>query len=29
LIRFGRKEPDELQTPAPKPVKGAEVEELD
>jgi hypothetical protein len=29
MIRFGRKEPDEQQTPAPKPVKGAEVEELD
>ncbi|MEQ9563445.1 MAG: DUF6491 family protein [Woeseiaceae bacterium] len=29
LVRFGRKEPDEQQTPAPKALKGAEVEELD
>ncbi len=29
LIRFGKKEPDEEQTPAPEPVDSAEVEELD
>ena len=29
LVRFGRKEPADDQAPAPKPVAGAEVEELD
>ena len=29
LIRFGKKEPEIEQTPVPKEVKGAEVEELD
>jgi len=29
LIRFGKKEPEFEQTPAPREVKGAEVEELD
>ena len=29
MIHFGKKQPDEQQTAAPKPVKGAEVEELD
>jgi len=29
LIRFGKKEPEVEQTPAPRDVKGAEVEELD
>jgi hypothetical protein len=29
LVRFGKKEPAEQQAPAPKPVEGAEVEELD
>ena len=29
LIRFGKKEPEIEQTPAPQDVKGAEVEELD
>lgn len=29
MIRFGQKEPKEQMTPAPKPVKGADVEELD
>ena len=29
LIRFGKKEPEIEQTPAPRDVKGAEVEELD
>ncbi len=29
LVHFGKKQPDELQTPAPEDVKGAEVEELD
>jgi hypothetical protein len=29
LIRFGKKEPEIKQTPAPREVKGAEVEELD
>lgn len=28
-VRFGKKVPDEQQAPAPRPVKGAEVEELD
>jgi hypothetical protein len=28
-VRFGKKVPDEQKTPAPGPVKGAEVEELD
>jgi hypothetical protein len=29
LIQFGKKEPEIEQTPAPREVKGAEVEELD
>jgi hypothetical protein len=29
LIRFGKKEPEIKQTPAPHEVEGAEVEELD
>ena len=29
LVRYGKKDADEPQTPAPKEVKGAEVEELD
>ena len=29
LVRFGKKEPADDQAPAPKPVAGAEVEELD
>ena len=29
LVRFGKKDPAEEQTPAPEPVEGAEVEELD
>lgn len=29
LVHFGKKEPEELQTPAPEQVEGAEVEELD
>ena len=29
LIRYGKKEPEIEQTPAPQEVKGAEVEELD
>ncbi len=29
MVQFGRQEPKEQQTPAPQPVKGAEVEELD
>lgn len=29
LVRFGKKDPAEQQTPEPKPVEGAEVEELD
>ena len=29
LIRFGKKEPEIKQTPAPQEVEGAEVEELD
>jgi len=29
LIRFGKKEPEIKQTPAPQEVKGAAVEELD
>jgi len=29
LVRFGKKDPAEEQAPAPKPVEGAEVEELD
>jgi hypothetical protein len=29
LIQFGKKEPEIRQTPVPKEVKGAEVEELD
>lgn len=29
MVRFGKKGPDEQMTPAPKPVKGADVEELD
>ena len=29
LIRFGKKEPEYEQTPVPKDVKGADVEELD
>jgi hypothetical protein len=29
LIRFGKKEPEIKQTPAPNEVEGAEVEELD
>jgi hypothetical protein len=29
LIRYGKKQPEIEQTPAPKEVKGAEVEELD
>jgi len=29
LIQFGKKEPEFEQTPAPREVKGAEVEELD
>ncbi len=29
LVRFGKKDPAEEQAPVPKPLKGAEVEELD
>jgi hypothetical protein len=29
MVHFGKKKPDEQQTPAPRPVEGAEVEELD
>ena len=29
LVRFGRKDPPEQQAPAPEPLEGAEVEELD
>jgi hypothetical protein len=29
LIQFGKKKPEIEQTPAPRPVEGAEVEELD
>ncbi len=29
LVRFGKKDPAEEQTPAPEPLESAEVEELD